>query len=147
MTIRHETHSEDETIVCGEEFSRKLRPGDIVALCGELGSGKTRFVQGVCRGLGVSEHVTSPTFTILNEYCVNGTPIYHFDFYRMKTLQELREIGFKEYVNSVEGICLIEWAERVKELLPTKRYDVYLNLGKDDRTREIQIITREGVMA
>ena len=106
---------------------------------GELGSGKTRFIKGICKGLGVTEHVASPTFTIVNEYYLAGTAIYHFDFYRVESLVEIREIGFDEYLSSSDAICLIEWADRVREILPPRRYDVHIRLGKDNDTREIII--------
>jgi tRNA threonylcarbamoyladenosine biosynthesis protein TsaE len=133
-----ETYSSEETTKLGEKFSSRLQSGDIVALCGELGAGKTSFVQGICKGLGIHEHVASPTFTIVNEYNSGKLIVYHFDFYRMKSTNELREIGFEEYLNG-NGICLIEWADRIQEFLPAKRFDVKLELGVDYNTRRIEI--------
>ncbi len=133
-----ETHSEEETIESGARFARRLSPGEVVALIGELGTGKTRFIKGICRGLGVEEHVASPTFTIVNEYKGSLFPIYHFDFYRMKTLRELREIGFDEYLDG-DGVCLIEWADRVADALPPERYEVRFELGRDEHSRRIFI--------
>ena len=135
---RFETRSEGETILLGVEVACMLKPGDVIALVGDLGSGKTRFVQGVCKGLGVQEHVASPTFTILNEYHVNSLNIYHFDFYRVRSVREIIEIGFEEYINS-DGICLIEWADKAQELLPPQRYDVHMSLGADECSRLIII--------
>ena len=132
------THGEDETRELGSTFARGLRRGDLVALYGDLGSGKTRFVQGICRGLGVQEHVASPTFTIVNEYPAAGLMIYHFDFYRIESLKEIRDIGFEEYAGG-RAICLIEWAEKAQELLPDGRYDVQMKLGRSQDTREITI--------
>jgi tRNA threonylcarbamoyladenosine biosynthesis protein TsaE len=132
------THSEEQTIDAGASFARRLRPGDIVACYGELGSGKTRFIKGACRGLGVSGHVTSPTFTIVNEYAGGAVTVFHFDFYRMASTLELREIGFDDYLNR-GGICLIEWAERVAEFLPRPRYDVHLVAGEAENDRSIRI--------
>ncbi len=132
------TYSEKETIDLGIDLAGQLKHGDVVALFGDLGSGKTRFVQGICKGLGVREHTASPTFTIVNEYAVNAINIYHFDFYRINSLQEIREIGFDEYVNS-DGICLIEWAEKASQLLPAQRYDVRFQLGKNEHIRQISI--------
>jgi len=132
------THTERETIALGEEFARRLRPGDIVACYGDLGSGKTRFIKGVCRALGVKEHVASPTFTIVNEYHANGLTVIHFDFYRVTTLNEIIDIGFEEYINS-DAICLIEWAENAQALLPPRRFEVRLELGKTEDTRTIMI--------
>ena len=141
-----ETHSDDETINAGVNFARQLHPGSVVACFGGLGTGKTRFIKGICKGLGVNEHVASPTFTIVNEYNVGGLHVCHFDFYRLKSLEELREIGFEEYIYS-DGICLIEWADRVRELLSPNRYDVHLTLGNDEQTRHITIEEIVGIAA
>jgi tRNA threonylcarbamoyladenosine biosynthesis protein TsaE len=132
------SHSEDETMNFGVEFAKSLRQGDNVALYGQLGSGKTRFIQGICRGLGVLEHVASPTFTIVNEYSAGDLKVFHFDFYRMRSTREIHEVGFEEYTAG-DGICLIEWAEKAQELLPPQRYDVRLELGSTEHTREIVI--------
>ena len=132
------THTEDETINLGIVFAQSLNRGDVVALYGDLGSGKTRFVQGVCKGLGVHEHVASPTFTIVNEYTVGDLRIYHIDFYRIRSLKEIHDVGFEEYVND-GGICLVEWADKAQELLPPRRYEIFLMLGADELMREITI--------
>ncbi|MDE3058609.1 MAG: tRNA (adenosine(37)-N6)-threonylcarbamoyltransferase complex ATPase subunit type 1 TsaE [Bacteroidota bacterium] len=132
------THTEEETIAAAEHFSRRLLDGDVVALRGDLGSGKTQFAKGVCRGLGIREHVTSPTFTIVNEYNGGKFPVYHFDFYRLRSLNELNEIGYDEYIND-EGVCLLEWADMIEEKLPVRRYDVQLSLGTTNTERIIQI--------
>ena len=132
------SHSEEDTVICGARFAKSLRRGDTVALYGQLGSGKTRFIQGICKGLGVLEHVASPTFTIVNEYSAGDLRIYHFDFYRMTSLREIHDVGFEEYTAG-DGICLIEWAEKAQELLPAERYDVRLELGPAEHTREIVI--------
>ena len=144
--ITLETHSDEETISAGISFSSRLKPGSVVAFFGELGAGKTRFIKGICKGLGVHEHVASPTFTIVNEYNIGGLKIYHFDFYRMKSVDELREIGFDEYF---EGNCivLIEWADRVVNILPPHRYDIHLQLGKNEYSRRIDIEEIGGVTA
>lgn len=132
------THSERATIECGEQFAKQLKPGDVVALYGDLGSGKTHFIQGICKGLGVSGHVASPTFTIVNEYEAGGIGIYHFDFYRLTSAREIRDIGFDEYTQR-GGICLIEWAEKADDLLPVQRYDVRIDSADDPNTRNILI--------
>lgn len=134
----YKTHSEDETITLGVEFAKRLAIKSVVALFGDLGTGKTRFIKGVCKGLGVQEHVASPTFTLLNEYTGRETNVFHFDFYRIKTISELDEIGFDEYLYG-DGVCLIEWADRVKALLPSNRVDVFLKLGENENTREITV--------
>lgn len=135
---RSTTHSERATIECGEQFAQQLKPGDVVALYGDLGSGKTHFIQGICKGLGVLEHVASPTFTLINEYEARGLNIYHFDFYRLTSAKEIRDIGFDEYAER-GGICLIEWAEKAEELLPPHRYDVRMESADDPNTRNISI--------
>lgn len=140
------TYSEEETIALGEEFARKLRSGNIVALNGDLGTGKTRFVKGICRGLGVKEHVASPTFTIVTEYNGSSVNVFHFDFYRIKSLIEVREIGVEEYLRG-DSICLIEWADRIKQILPLNRFDVHLLWGKDEHSRLITIEEQVGIAA
>ena len=135
------SHSEAETIRAGKAFSRNLKSGDVVALYGDLGSGKTCFAKGISLGLGVKEQVTSPTFVVVNEH-LNGTiPMYHFDFYRLRTIRELQEIGFEEYIYG-DGICVLEWAEMIQESLPLKRYDVHLSLGSLENERTIIIEKR-----
>ncbi|MBI4810781.1 MAG: tRNA (adenosine(37)-N6)-threonylcarbamoyltransferase complex ATPase subunit type 1 TsaE [Ignavibacteriales bacterium] len=138
MTQSLITNSEMETIDAGEAFSKNISAGAVVALFGDLGTGKTRFIKGVCKGLGVREHVASPTFTIVNEYQGTEIKIFHFDFYRMKTSLELQEIGFDEYTYD-DGVCLIEWADRVREFLPPRRFDVFMKLGASENIREIMI--------
>jgi tRNA threonylcarbamoyladenosine biosynthesis protein TsaE len=140
MTGKFLTRSEDETIELGKRFSTILEPGDVVALFGDLGSGKTKFVQGVCIGLGVSETVNSPTFIIMNKYKGRLT-VYHFDFYRVKSVDEVIEIGFRDFIFN-DAVSLIEWADVVYELLPNKRYEVYLRFIDGEEEREIEIIKR-----
>src|SRR5271157_2076441 len=121
------THSANETFELGKEFASGLDRGDIVALYGDLGSGKTQFAKGVCLGLGVHNHVVSPSFTILNEYIEGKYPVYHFDFYRLRSLAELTEFGFEEYLFG-DGICLLEWANIVETILPLNRHEVRLEM-------------------
>lgn len=133
-----ETHGEGETIRAGRELAAVLGPGDVVACVGGLGSGKTRFIKGVCEEAGVASHVSSPTFTILNEYRGARWPMYHFDLYRVASPEELRDIGFEEYLEA-GGVCLIEWADRAERLLPPERYEVSFRLAPDPETRIITI--------
>lgn len=133
-----DTHTEEETIDAGERFAAQLKPGDVVALIGDLGSGKTRFVKGVARGLGVHEHVTSPTFTILHEYRDGGVPVYHFDCYRMRSSRELDEFGFDDYIYG-DGVCLLEWADMIEDRLPAPRYEVRCALGEQETDRIVSI--------
>ena len=115
-----ETFSEKETRALGEELGRKAVPGSLYTLTGDLGTGKTVFTQGFARGLGITEHVNSPTFTIVQEYDGGRLPFYHFDVYRIGELEEMDEIGYEDYFYG-DGVCLIEWAELIEELLPLKR--------------------------
>ena len=138
MAHSYHTGSVEETIALGEKFSNKLSTGNIVALFGDLGTGKTHFIKGVCRGLGVHEHVASPTFTIINEYDAGGVKICHVDCYRIQSEKELRDIGFEDYLFG-SYICLIEWADRIEKLLPPVRYDVRFQLGTGENMREIII--------
>jgi tRNA threonylcarbamoyladenosine biosynthesis protein TsaE len=124
-----------------------LRPGDIAALYGELGSGKTQFVKGVCEAFHVREHVASPTFVILHRY--SGTDergdeqvLYHLDLYRVQSIEEVYDIGYEELFSGA-GITLIEWAERIAELLPGRRYDVRITLGTAEHERRLEIERRE----
>lgn len=129
------TNSEDETIQLGEKIAEELIPGDIVALYGDLGSGKTEFVKGVCRYFDVEEIVTSPTFTIVNKY--NGSKqkaqitIYHIDLYRIEKEKELLEIGFNEYLNDKEAITFIEWSEKTS-VIPDSAIKIEIALDKED---------------
>lgn len=130
--------SDSETIKIAEGVAKTLLPGTVVCLFGEMGVGKTVFTNGLCRALGVSDYVSSPTFTVVNEYDGEGFPIYHFDMYRIEDEDELIEIGFEEYLNS-GGICIIEWPENVKDSLPKKRIDIEIVRGKGFQEREIII--------
>lgn len=113
-----ETCSESETRSLGAAFASGLVPGSVVALFGEIGSGKTQFVKGVCRALGIAEErVSSPTFTIVHEYAAQ-IPIYHLDLYRIRSEEEAARLGLDEYLES-DGICLIEWPEILVPRLPS----------------------------
>ncbi len=139
--LRFETHSEEETVNAGEEFSRRLNLGSVVALTGDLGAGKTHFTKGISRGLGITENVASPTFTIISEHRGGRMPLYHFDCYRLRTPAELDEMGFEEYIFG-NGVCVIEWAEMIEERLPQRRFDVTITLGDTNTERTIEIRER-----
>ena len=132
------TQSEKETFELGEKFAENLNTGDVVALFGELGSGKTRMIQGICSGLGVQELVSSPTFTLINQYYGRVT-VYHFDFYRLSSIEEVRNIGSEEYFYN-NGVSLIEWADRIADLLPPKRYEIILDHVFDENSQNIRKI-------
>jgi len=144
--LRLKSFSEYETILLGADMAQRLKPGDVVACYGDLGSGKTSFIRGICQGLGVLEHVASPTFVLLREYHAKELNVYHFDLYRVRSADELLQIGFDEYVLS-EGISLIEWADHASELLPLTRYDVHLLFGDGNDVREIEIVRLQGAEA
>lgn len=120
------------------EFAAQLGENRIVAFYGSMGAGKTTFISALCRYYGVADDVCSPTFTIVNEYrAANGDSIFHFDFYRIDSLREAVDIGFEEYLYS-GSLCLIEWPEKVEELLPEETLKVRIAVAADDsRTIEI----------
>lgn len=130
--MEHITHSETETEALGEAFAEKLRPGDIVALYGDLGAGKTALVRGLARGLKSPNRVTSPTFTIVNEY-EGKIPLFHFDMYRLGGADELFGIGWDDYI-ARDGICVVEWSENVEDAFDGSEYVVNIEkLGESDR--------------
>lgn len=112
-----ESHSPQETFALGERMGREAKPGQVYTLIGDLGVGKTVFTQGVARGLGVTEPVNSPTFTIVQIYEEGRMPFYHFDVYRISDVEEMEEIGYEDCFYG-EGLCLIEWANLIEEVLP-----------------------------
>jgi tRNA threonylcarbamoyladenosine biosynthesis protein TsaE len=111
------SHSPAETFAFAEQIAATLRPGDVLALCGDLGAGKTHFVKGLAAGLGVASSVTSPTFTLIHEYPGGRLPLYHLDFYRLDTDDDALRIGFEEYLDA-GGVLAIEWADKFPDLLP-----------------------------
>lgn len=137
------TKNEKQTIELGSKFAERLSDGDVVAFFGELGSGKTEFIKGICDFFEVDEIVTSPTFTIMNQYYgvihKKEILIYHLDLYRIKDTKELDEFGFSECVNSDTGIKLIEWAEKSNGLLPKQRFVITINI-KDNNENERTIM-------
>lgn len=117
MRRTYETFSAEETFKLGEEFGRKAKPGQIYTMKGNLGVGKTVFTQGFATGLNIEGPVNSPTFTIIQEYEEGRIPFYHFDVYRIGDVEEMDEIGYEDYFYG-QGVCLIEWAELISEILP-----------------------------
>ena len=131
------TTSPGETVDRGRLFAERLAPGSVVALYGELGSGKTHFAKGLCAGLGVDpKSVTSPTFSLINEYAGGRLPIYHFDTYRLRSVQEFMSLGYEDYFEG-HGVCLIEWPEPIEALLPEDVIRVRLtHVGPERRNIE-----------
>ncbi|MDO4284452.1 MAG: tRNA (adenosine(37)-N6)-threonylcarbamoyltransferase complex ATPase subunit type 1 TsaE [Eubacteriales bacterium] len=140
-----ETNSAEETFAVGKAIGEAARPGEVYALLGDLGVGKTVFTQGFAQGLGISEAVSSPTFTILQIYEEGRLPLYHFDVYRIGDPEEMEEIGFDEYADG-DGVCLIEWANLIEELLPERtrviRIEKDLERGLDYRRIQCGTETR-----
>lgn len=131
------SHSPEETEHIGEMLGRRLRPGTVVAYRGGLGMGKTAFTRGLARGLGCAGRVTSPTFTIVNEYD-GATPLFHFDMYRLGSSDELFDIGWEDYLTQ-GGVCAVEWSERVDDAMPADTLWVDIARGTDESDRIITI--------
>jgi len=130
------TNSENDTIREGEKLGRTLTPGSVIALFGELGAGKTAFTRGLAAGLGVRASVSSPTFTIVNEY-PGDIPLFHFDMYRLESDDELFDIGWDDYLER-GGVCAVEWSEKVPGAFPPDAVTVTIeNLGGDSRRLQI----------
>lgn len=133
--------SEQETIDFAETFANNLKKGSIIVLSGDLGSGKTKFVQGVLKHFNLENEISSPTFTIVNEYTSNFLNIYHFDVYRLEDFDEFYEMGGDEYFE--KGICLIEWGEIIEDILPKPYYKIKFsrdNQNENYRKLEIEFI-------
>ncbi len=143
-----ETWSPKETFELGKRLGERIEAGQICTLKGDLGTGKTVFTQGLAAGLGIEEPVNSPTFTILQEYHQGRLPLYHFDVYRIEEAEEMEEIGYEDYFFG-QGVCLIEWAEKIGDLLPDQVLAVTiekdLDRGFDYRRIRIEGIDIEGI--
>ena len=118
-----DSYSPEETFAIGESIGREAKPGEVYTLIGDLGVGKTVFTQGVAKGLGITEPVNSPTFTIVQVYEEGRLPFYHFDVSRIGDVEEMDEIGYEDYFFG-DGLCLIEWANLIEEILPGKRTQI-----------------------
>ena len=130
------SNSEQKTYDLGYELGALLKASDVVCLTGDLGAGKTALSKAVAKGLEVSEYVTSPTFAIIHEY-EGRMPLYHFDVYRIGEIEEMEDLGYEEYFYG-EGVCLIEWASQIRELIPKSH--LWIHIKKiDENTREIEI--------
>lgn len=137
------TKSEKETFDLGVELAKSLRKGSVICLRGDLGAGKTVFSKGLCEGLGVAECISSPTFTIVNEYEGEKLPVFHFDMYRIEDEDELIEIGYDEYLMR-GGVCIIEWPQNIQNSLPKTRTDIDIlrDLSIGDDVRKITVRER-----
>jgi tRNA threonylcarbamoyladenosine biosynthesis protein TsaE len=134
------THSPEQTELLGARLAEKLQPGDVVAYKGELGAGKTAFTRGLARGLGAQESVTSPTYTIVNEYTSGRLPLFHFDMYRLSSSDELFDIGWEDYL-ARGGVCAVEWSENVADAMDGA---VWVTISKDENDPEIRHIFISG---
>ncbi|WP_325199743.1 tRNA (adenosine(37)-N6)-threonylcarbamoyltransferase complex ATPase subunit type 1 TsaE [Oscillibacter sp.] len=136
------SHSEAETEDLGRRLAAALSPGAVVAYRGDLGMGKTAFTRGLAQGLGYEGRVTSPTFTIVNEYEGGGPPLFHFDMYRLESAEDLFDIGWEDYLDR-GGVCAVEWSERVAEALPEGA--VTVAIARCPENENWRVITVEGV--
>lgn len=137
MIKEYITKSEKETEILGAEFAKTLKGGTVVAFLGSMGMGKTCFTRGVARGMGYESEVTSPTFSLVNEYLGGRLNMYHFDMYRVSHWEDLYSTGFFDYLEQ-DGVLLVEWSENIKEALPSDT--IFINIERiDDNTRRISI--------
>ena len=139
-TVVKETFSADDTFKLGEDIGKAAEPGEVITLTGDLGTGKTIFVQGLAKGLGIDDYINSPTFTIVQIYENGRLPLYHFDVYRIEDESEMYETGLDDYMYG-DGVCVIEWAEMISDLLPEKRTEILIekDLEKGFEYRRITI--------
>lgn len=140
--MKYKSYSVEDTKLIAKEFAKKIKVQDVICLYGDLGVGKTAFVQGLADEFGVKGYISSPTFTIVNEYTAD-LPIYHFDVYRIENSDEIIDIGFDEYLYG-DGICIIEWPQNIEDILPQSRYTVTISKDytKDEQYRDIEIEQR-----
>ena len=131
------TKNYKETILLGERIGRSLKPDDIVALSGELGAGKTTLIQGIAKGLGVENWVTSPTFTLINEF-EGKLNLYHIDLYRIENIDDAEDLAIEEYFTK-GGVTVIEWAEKIRSILPVKTIKIGIKIvSENERSFEIK---------
>ena len=140
--VEYRSRSEAETEALGRRLAAVLAPGAVVAYRGDLGMGKTAFTRGLARGLGYKGRVTSPTFTIVNEYEGGGLPLFHFDMYRLEDAGDLFDIGWEDYLDR-GGVCAVEWSERVEEALPEDA--VTVSFARCPEEENWRVIAMEGV--
>lgn len=138
----YETYSPEETHALGKKIGTEANPGDVYTLVGDLGVGKTVFTQGIADGLGITEPICSPTFTIVQVYEEGRMPFYHFDVYRIGDIEEMDEIGYEDYFYG-EGLCMIEWANLIEEILPEKRNEITIEKDLEKSFDYRKIVIRE----
>lgn len=135
------SHSENDTIKFAEDFATKLNNHSIIILSGDLGSGKTKFTEGLLKHFGLANEISSPTFTIVNEYDTKNFKIYHFDLYRLSDIDEFYAIGGEEYLQN--GICIFEWGEMIEEILPTNY--IKISFSRDTENTDLRILRIEEI--
>lgn len=134
-TVRKITiKNEKDTREFGEQLAHDFKEGDVLALMGDLGTGKTTLTKYIARELGIMDAITSPTFTIINEYYGGRLPLYHFDVYRLNGIDEMLDLGYEEYFFG-EGICIVEWAEKIEKLLPENTKTIKIDYGENPDER------------
>ena len=136
--MEHYSSSVQETEALGRALAQHLTPGTVVAFTGDLGAGKTAFVRGMAQGLGIAQRVTSPTFTIVNEYEGGRLPLFHFDMYRLGSADDLFDIGWEDFLRR-GGVCAVEWSETVQEALDADTIYVDIRRGAEDNQRVLAI--------
>ena len=134
------SHSASDTEQIGAALAQQLRPGDVIAYLGDLGAGKTAFTRGLARGLGISESVTSPTYTIVNEYLQGRLPLFHFDMYRLSDAEELFDLGWEDYLGR-GGVCAVEWSENVWDAMEDP---IVVRIEKDEADENLRHISVTG---
>ena len=146
MSMVIESFCPEDTFVLGQKIGELVKPGTVISLVGDLGVGKTVFTQGLAKGLGITEPVNSPTFTIVQVYDGGRLPFYHFDVYRIGDIEEMDEIGYEDYFYG-EGVCLIEWADLIREILPEQmcRVTIEKDLEKGFDYRKITLEGFKGI--
>lgn len=133
------SHSEEDTINFASNFASKLNNHSIIVLSGDLGSGKTKFTEGILKYFGLEDEISSPTFTIVNEYNANGKKIYHFDLYRLSDIDEFYAIGGEEYLQN--GICIFEWGEMIEDILPSNY--IKITFSRDLENTDLRLLKIE----
>ena len=144
MTKEYTTAGEEQTEALGFRLGQLIQPGAVIAYTGDLGAGKTAFTRGLARGLGIPDRVTSPTFTIVNEYEGGRLPLFHFDMYRLGSADELFDIGWEDYL-ARGGVCAVEWSEQVSGAVPEDAVLVDIARGEGENDRIITIKGGEGL--
>ena len=129
------SYSEEETLEYAKKFAEYLKPKDVIILSGDLGSGKTKFTQGILSFFGLDSQISSPTYTIVNEYRNDNYSVYHFDLYRLKDSSEFFDIGGEEYLE--KGICIIEWGELIEDLIPSNYIKIIFSRDIEDENKRI----------